>query len=135
MKHTMKYTFTLLSGCMLIVTSSCTNSAVFAPEKLLADPNGANIFLVDNAGNKLVKFDRNTRKQSGALQLGEAINNLAVASDGGVWLLTGNANGKLIKVNPSSMKEEGSLSLGYTPSAICEVGNSNAVWVAQRHNN
>lgn len=135
MKHTMKYTFTLLSGCMLIVTSSCTNSAVFAPEKLLADPNGANIFLVDNSGNKLVKFDRNTRKQSGALQLSEAVNNLAAAADGNVWVLTGNANGKLIKVNPNSMKEEGSLPLGYTPSAVCEVGNSNVVWVAQRHNN
>ena len=98
----------------------------FAPAALALDVETATLWVVDNDGDAVMRFDAQARREVERIPVGARPVSVAVG-DGAVWVAN-SADGTVSRIDPATNQVEATITVGGEPVAVAVSGTT--VWVA-----
>jgi YVTN family beta-propeller protein len=98
----------------------------FAPSALALDVASASLWVVDTAGDAVIRFDTRTRREVERIAVGARPVSVAVGADG-VWVANA-AGGSVTRIDPATNEVATTITIGGEPVGVAVSGTT--VWVA-----
>jgi serine/threonine-protein kinase len=98
----------------------------FAPSALALDVASASLWVVDTAGDAVMRFDTQTRREIERIAVGARPVSVAVSADG-VWVAN-SGDGSVTRIDPATNEVVATIAIGGEPVGVAVSGTM--VWVA-----
>jgi YVTN family beta-propeller protein len=98
----------------------------FAPSALALDVASGSLWVVDTAGDAVMRFDTQTRREIERIAVGARPVSVAVSADG-VWVAN-SGDGSVTRIDPATNEVVATIAIGGEPVGVAVSGTM--VWVA-----